>query len=84
ELTTLIGAHDATFESQWGALPNSWDSNPTNSVASGVVSVEAELRLEWALATLTVTDSNGTLLQLPTMTQGDTYTLQIDLTSKET
>ena len=84
ELTTSIGAHDATFESQWGALTNSWDSNPTNSVASGVVSVEAELRLEWALATLIVTDSNGTLLQLPTMTQGDTYTLQIDLTSYET
>jgi len=83
ELTTAIGVHDATFESRWDAMTDSWDSNPTNSIASGVVSVEAELRLEWALATLTVTDSNDTLLHLP-MTQGDTYTLQIDLTSRET
>jgi hypothetical protein len=83
ELTTAIGAHNAMFESQWIAMTNSWDSNLNNNIASGVVTVEAELELKWALSTLTVTDSNDTLLQLP-MTQGDTYTLQVDLTSKET
>ncbi len=83
ELTTAIGAHNAAFESQWIASTNSWDSNPANSVASGVVSVEAELRLSWALSTLEVTDSEGSALILP-MTQGDSYTLQVDLTSTET
>ena len=70
ELTTAIGAHNAAFESQWVASTNSWDSNPTNSVASGVVSVEAELRLSWALSTLEVTGSDGSALILP-MTQGE-------------
>ena len=83
ELTTAIGAHNAAFESQWVASTNSWDSNPTNSVASGVVSVEAELRLSWALSTLEVTGSDGSALILP-MTQGESYTLQVDLTSIET
>ena len=83
ELTTAIGAHTAAFESQWVASTNSWDSNPTNSVASGAVSVEAELRLTWALSTLEVTDSDGSALILP-MTQGESYTLQVDLTSIET
>ena len=82
-MTTAIGAHNAAFESQWIASTNSWDSNPANSVASGVVSVEAELRLSWALSTLEVTDSEGSALILP-MTQGDSYTLQVDLTSTET
>ena len=83
ELTTAIGAHTAAFESQWVASTNSWDSNPTNSVASGAVSVEAELRLTWALSTLEVTGSDGSALILP-MTQGESYTLQVDLTSIET
>ena len=83
ELTTSIGAHNAVFDSEWVASAGSWDSNPTNSVASGVVSVEAELRLSWALSTLEVTDSEGSALILP-MTQGESYTLQVDLTSKET
>ena len=83
ELTTAIGAHNATFESQWVASTNSWDSNPTNNVASGVVLVEAELRLSWALSTLEVTGSDGGALILP-MTQGESYTLQVDLTSTET
>jgi len=83
ELTTAIGAHNATFESQWDATVNSWDSDPTNSVASGMVSVEAELRLAWALSTLEVTGSDGTSLVLP-MTHGESYNLQVDLTSTET
>jgi ribosomal protein L40E len=83
ELTTAIGAHNAMFESQWIPMSNSWDSDPTNSVASGVVSVEAELRLSWALSTLKVTDSEGSSVVLP-MTQGEEYSLQINLTSTET
>jgi len=83
ELTTAIGAHNAVFDSQWVALSNSWDSNPTNSVASGMVSVEADLRLSWAFSTLVVVGSDGTSLVLP-MTQGETYVLQVNLTSKET
>ena len=83
ELTTAIGAHDAVFEAAWVASSNSWDSNPLNSQASGVVVVEAELRLSWALSTLEVTDSNGENAELP-MTQGEIYTVAIDLTSVET
>ena len=83
ELTTAIGAHNATFDAQWVASSNSWDADVTNSVASGMVSVEAELRLSWALSTLEVTDSEGTAVVLP-MTQGESYTLKVDLTSVET
>ena len=83
ELTTSIGAHQADFEAQWVASANSWDSNPLNSVATGMVSVEAELRLNWALSTLEVTDSEGSAFTLP-MTQGVEYSLTIDLTSTAT
>tara|TARA_B100000459_G_scaffold146219_1_gene112039 strand:- start:1887 stop:4709 length:2823 start_codon:yes stop_codon:yes gene_type:complete len=83
DLTTVVGAHDATFEAQWVASANSWDADPSNNVASGMVSVEAELRLSWAVSTLEVTDSDGSAVVLP-MTQGETYTLKIDLTSVET
>ncbi|MDG1555553.1 MAG: CARDB domain-containing protein [Candidatus Poseidoniaceae archaeon] len=83
ELTTAIGAHQAAFEAQWVASSNSWDSNPLNSVATGIVSVEAELRLNWALSTLEVTDSEGSAFTLP-MTQGIDYSLTIDLTSTAT
>lgn len=83
ELTTALGAHEAQFEAQWVASSNSWDSNPLNSVATGKVSVEAELRLDWALSTLEVTSSDGTSFALP-MTQGLSYSLSIDLTSTAT
>lgn len=83
ELTTAIGAHDATFDAQWVASANSWDADLTNSVASGMVSVEAELRLSWALSTLEVTGADGSPVVLP-MTQGESYTLKVDLTSVET
>ena len=83
ELFSELGAHNATFEAQWIASSSSWDSNPANSVASGVVLVEAELRLSWALATLEVSNSDGSSLVLP-MTQGENYTLQVDLTSVAT
>lgn len=80
ELTTAIGAHEASFEPQWIASSNSWDADLTNNVASGKVSVKAELRLSWALSTLEVTGSDGTPVVLP-MTQGDAYALNVDLTS---
>lgn len=83
ELTTAIGAHNATFESQWQPSSNSWDSNVANSVATGMIPVEAELRLSWALSTLEVTSADGSPLVLP-MTQGESYTLEVDLTSVET
>ena len=83
ELITAIGAHNATFDSQWVASANSWDSNPTNSVATGMVLVEAELRLAFALSTLEVLDSEGSSVVLP-MTQGESYSLQVDLTSDAT
>jgi len=83
ELTTLIGAHNAVFEAQWYPSENSWDSDPSNNGASGMVPVSAELRLEWALSTLQVTDSSGSSVVLP-MTQGEVYSLEVDLTSRET
>ena len=83
ELTTAIGSHNATFEATWVPTANSWDSNSLNNVASGMVKVSAELRLNWALSTLEVTDSTNSQFSLP-MTEGENYSLSIDLTSTET
>lgn len=83
DLTTAIGAHDAVFDAAWVPSSNSWDSNPLNSQTSGTVVVEADLRLSWALSTLDVTDLNGETAVLP-MTQGEMYSIAIDLTSVET
>ena len=83
ELTTAIGSHNATFEVTWVPTANSWDSNSLNNVASGMVKVSAELRLNWALSTLEVTDSTNSQFSLP-MTEGENYSLSIDLTSTET
>jgi len=83
ELTTAIGSHNATFEATWIPTANSWDSNSLNNVASGMVKVSAELRLNWALSTLEVTDSTNSQFSLP-MTEGENYSLSIDLTSTET
>ena len=83
ELTTSLGAHQATFVAGWVPLAGSWDSNPLNSEANGVVAVEAELRLEWWLSSLSIVDANAEPASSP-LDAGETYTLAIDLTSTET
>ncbi len=82
-LTTLIGSHSAEFEAQWVPHSTSWDSNPLNSLATGSISVEAPLRLQWVSTSISLTDITGNTASQP-LQGGDSYTLSIDMTSIET
>ena len=83
ELTTSLGAHEATFVAGWVPLSGSWDDNPLNNEATGTVSVEAELRLEWWLSSFSIFDDEANPASSP-LDAGETYTISIDLTSTET
>ena len=83
ELTTSLGAHEAIFVAGWVPLAGSWDDNPLNNEASGTVSVEAELRLEWWLSSFSILDDEANPASSP-LDAGETYTISIDLTSIET
>ena len=83
ELPTSLGAHEATFVAGWIPLAGSWDSNPLNSEANGVVVVEADLRLEWWASSLSITDDKAEPASTP-LEAGETYTLSIELKSTET
>jgi len=82
-LSTELGAHTAAFNGQWVPSQGSWDANRQNSVASGTVLVESSLQLEWELASLQLLDINGEAASNP-LTDGEAYTLNIDMTSRET
>ncbi|MDE0556942.1 MAG: hypothetical protein OSB30_00540 [Candidatus Poseidoniaceae archaeon] len=82
-LTTLIGSHSAEFEAQWVPHTTSWDSNPLNSLATGSISVEAPLRLQWVYTSISLTDITGNTASQP-LQGGDSYTLSINMTSIET
>ena len=82
-LTTLIGSHSAEFEAQWVPHTTSWDSNPLNSLATGSISVEAPLRLQWVYTSISLTDITGDTAPQP-LQSGDSYTLSINMTSIET
>jgi len=82
-LTTLIGSHSAEFEAQWVPHPTSWDSNPLNSKATGSISVEAPLRLQWVYTSISLTDITGNTASQP-LQSGDSYTMSINMTSIET
>ena len=82
-LTTLIGSHTAEFEAQWVPHTTSWDSNPLNSLATGSISVEAPLRLQWVYTSISLTDITGNNASQP-LQGGDSYTLSINMTSTET
>jgi hypothetical protein len=82
-LTTLIGSHSAEFEAQWVPHSTSWDSNPLNSKATGSISVEAPLRLQWVYTSVSLTDLTGNTASHP-LKGGDSYTLSINMTSIET
>lgn len=82
-LTTLIGSHSAEFAAQWVAHSSSWDSNPLNSLATGNISVEAPLRLQWVYSSIALTDINGETAAQP-LQKGQSYTLSINMTSIET
>lgn len=83
ELTTSLGAHEASFVAAWVPLAGSWDSNPFNNEANGIVIVEAELRLEWWLSSFSILDENAEPASSP-LDAGETYTIAIDLISTET
>ncbi|RJU99244.1 MAG: hypothetical protein DWC04_01230 [Candidatus Poseidoniales archaeon] len=83
ELPTSLGAHDATFVAGWVPLAGSWDSNPLNSEANGVVVVEADLRLEWWASSFSITNDQAEPASTP-LEAGETYTLSIELKSTET
>jgi len=82
-LSTELGAHTAAFNGQWVPSQGSWDANRQNSVASGSVLVESSLQLEWELASLQLLDISGEAASNP-LTDGEAYTLNIDMTSRET
>ena len=82
-LPTESGAHYAEFEAQWVPLANSYDANPFNSVANGVVNVTAQLKLTWSKASMSLVDSKGEAANFPLMA-GDEYTVSIKLASQET
>jgi predicted nucleic acid-binding Zn-ribbon protein/uncharacterized protein YcfL len=82
-LPTESGAHYAEFEAQWVPLANSYDDNPFNSFANGIVNVTAQLKLIWSKASMSLVDSNGDDANFPLMA-GDEYTVSIKLASQET
>jgi len=82
-LSTELGAHTAVFNGQWVPAQGSWDDNRQNSVASGSVLVESSLQLDWELSSLQLLDTDGELASNP-LTDGDAYTLNINMTSRET
>lgn len=82
ELSTGVGAHIAPFEANWIASQGSWDSDLTNNQAVSNISVEANLRLNWATSSLRVTDSSGSDVSFP-IEEGETYLFSINLTSQE-
>lgn len=82
-LSTELGAHTAAFNGQWVPSQGSWDANRQNSVASGSVLVESSLQLEWELSSLQLLDISGEAASNP-LTDGEAYTLNIDMTSRET
>jgi len=82
-LPTESGAHLAEFEARWVPLANSYDDNPSNSVANGTVNVTAQLKLIWSKASMSLVDSKGEDANFPLMA-GDEYTVSIKLSSQET
>jgi hypothetical protein len=82
ELSTAVGAHIAPFEANWIASQGSWDSDLSNNQAISNISVEANLRLNWATSSLSVTDQSGNDVKFP-IEEGETYVFSINLTSQE-
>ena len=82
-LLTTSGHHQATLSAHWMPQIGSWDNNPVNSVATGTIEVEAQLRLEWQQNSVSVTDISGAAAEFP-LTHGEEYTLTVNLSSIET
>ncbi len=82
ELSTAAGAHIAEFEANWIASQDSWDRDLTNNVARNNISVEANLRLNWATSSLSLVDNEGNTATFPLL-EDETYTLSINLSSQE-
>ena len=82
-LLTTSGHHQATLSAHWMPQIGSWDNNPVNSVATGTIEVEAQLRLEWQQNSVSVSDISGAAAEFP-LTHGEEYTLTVNLSSIET
>ena len=82
-LPTTVGAHTAQFEARFEADSDSWDADPSNSVARGSVEVTAPLRLTWSASTLVLTNAEGDLVE-PPLQPGATYVMTVNATSQET
>jgi len=82
ELPTAAGKHIAEFEANWLPSQGSWDSNPSNNVARNNISVEANLRLNWATSSLVLSDNNGDIASFPLL-EDETYTIAINLSTQE-
>ena len=82
ELSTAAGAHIAEFEANWIASQGSWDRDLTNNVAKNNISVEANLRLNWATSSLSLVDNDGNTAIFPLL-EDETYTFSINLSSQE-
>jgi len=81
-LQTTAGAHKATLNAAWVASADSWDSDPTNSVASGSIDVIAPLKLQWTSVGVNLTDSSGNPAEVP-LQSGKEYTYSITVSSVE-
>ncbi len=82
-LSTEFGAHNASFEARWVAQDDSYDAVQSNSVASGVVKVTAQLKLTWSRASMSLVDSNGEPAIFP-LQAGNEYTVSIKASAQET
>lgn len=79
-LQTGLGAHTAEFSAHWEPLSDSYDSEFTNSIASGSVTVTSQLKLDYS--TISLFNSDGEAVSAPLMS-GDDYILEISLNSEE-
>ncbi|CAI8312078.1 MAG: Uncharacterised protein [Euryarchaeota archaeon UBA443] len=77
---TVLGQHTAEINVQWKASTGSYDRVPTNSVATGVVEVEANLQLSWDGDSMVLVDEGGEVATFP-LESGEKYTMSLDVKS---
>lgn len=81
-LPTTVGEHTAFFEARFEPDSDSWDEDPTNSVATGSVEVVAPLRLTWNAVSLALVDVDGAPTEAP-LQPGQPYTMSVNATTIE-
>ncbi|MEC7168386.1 MAG: CARDB domain-containing protein [Candidatus Thermoplasmatota archaeon] len=76
--STDIGQHTAELYAEWQPSSGSYDRDPTNSVATGEVLVEANLQLDWDGDSMTIVDEAGEAATFP-LESGQQYTMSLDV-----